>query len=504
MIEIKNTAFHYTGLDKGGLKNINLKIMDSECVLLCGASGCGKTTLTRLINGLIPHFYKGALSGEVIVNDKNIGEQELYSLAGVVGSVFQNPRSQFFSVDTDGEITFGPENIGLPKEEILKRKKNVITELNLRDLMNRSLFELSGGEKQKIACGSVAALLPHIILLDEPSSNLDWSAIRDLRKIMKLWKNQGKTIIISEHRLWYLKDIIDRALYLEQGEIVHEWTQERFAALSESELASYELRPLNLEERYIQAFSGDTVITDKDIDKVSDKKEILGEPQKKRIVIKNLYFTYTPKKYLFFKKRLSPVDADSCTLRIPFLSAKLGEIIGIIGNNGSGKSTFLRCLCGLEKTCIGTVSIDGKIYTRKNLTKNCYMVMQDVNHQLFTDSVITEVMLSMEHPDEKKAEKILASLDLLQYKDKHPMALSGGQKQRVAIASAMAADAVMLLFDEPTSGLDYRHMKEVSVLLKELAKKGKTIFVATHDPELAAECCDRTIRFVNGYAWQID
>ena len=504
MIEIKNTAFHYTGLDKGGLKNINLKIMDSECVLLCGASGCGKTTLTRLINGLIPHFYKGALSGEVIVNDKNIGEQELYSLAGVVGSVFQNPRSQFFSVDTDGEITFGPENIGLPKEEILKRKKNVITELNLRDLMNRSLFELSGGEKQKIACGSVAALLPHIILLDEPSSNLDWSAIRDLRKIMKLWKNQGKTIIISEHRLWYLKDIIDRALYLEQGEIVHEWTQERFAALSESELASYELRPLNLEERYIQAFSGDMVITDKDIDKISDKKEILGELQKKRIVIKDLYFTYTPKKYLFFKKRLSPVDADSCTLRIPFLSAKLGEIIGIIGNNGSGKSTFLRCLCGLEKTCIGTVSIDGKIYTRKNLTKNCYMVMQDVNHQLFTDSVITEVMLSMEHPDEKKAEKILASLDLLQYKDKHPMALSGGQKQRVAIASAMAADAVMLLFDEPTSGLDYRHMKEVSALLKELAKKGKTIFVATHDPELAAECCDRTIRFVNGYAWQID
>ena len=189
MIEIKNVEFHYTGLDKGGLKNINLKIKNGECVLLCGASGCGKTTLTRLINGLIPHFYKGELKGEVIVNDKKIGEQELYSLAGMVGSVFQNPRSQFFSVDTDGEITFGPENLGLQKEEILKRKKSVITELNLHELMNRSLFDLSGGEKQKIACGSVAALLPQIILLDEPSSNLDWSAIRDLREMIKLWKS---------------------------------------------------------------------------------------------------------------------------------------------------------------------------------------------------------------------------------------------------------------------------------------------------------------------------
>ena len=185
------------------------------------------------------------------------------------------------------------------------------------------------------------------------------------------------------------------------------------------------------------------------------------------------------------------------------MSAKLGEIIGIIGNNGAGKSTFLRCLCGLEKTCIGSVAIDGKMYAGKNLTKSCYMVMQDVNHQLFTDSVITEVMLSMEYPDEKKAEEILASLDLLHYKDKHPMALSGGQKQRVAIASAIAANAILLLFDEPTSGLDYRHMKEVSALLKGLAKERKTIFVATHDPELVAECCDRTIQIIDGYARQI-
>ena len=187
MIEIKNVTFHYAGLEQAGLSDINLTVPAGECVLLCGASGCGKTTITRLINGLIPHYYKGELTGEVKVNGKEIGQQEMYSLAGLVGSVFQNPRSQFFSVDTDGEITFGLENIGLPKEEILARKEYVLNDLNLRDLMNRSLFDLSGGEKQKIACGSVAALFPEIIILDEPSSNLDWDSIRDLSEMMKIF-----------------------------------------------------------------------------------------------------------------------------------------------------------------------------------------------------------------------------------------------------------------------------------------------------------------------------
>ena len=498
MIEIKNVTYHYAGLEQAGLENISLMIPDGECVLLCGASGCGKTTLTRLINGLIPHFFQGKLTGEVRVNGKMIGEQELYSLAGLVGSVFQNPRSQFFSVDTDGEITFGPENIGLPREEILARKEDVITELNLRGLMNRSLFGLSGGEKQKIACGSVAALFPEIIILDEPSSNLDWGSIRDLRDMMLLWKSQGKTIIISEHRLWYLKDVIDRAVYMEAGHIVREWRQEEFEKMSEEELASYELRPVNLEERYIREFS----------DQGSEASTAVGEfdteeSKGEKIILRDFYFAYQPKKYLLFKKKLTSEDEAICDLRIPYLNVNKGEIVGIIGKNGSGKSTFLRCLCGLEKTCIGRVETgDGKI-SRKKRTKICYMVMQDVNHQLFTDSVLSEVTLSMEKPDERKAEQILMNLDLLEYKDKHPMALSGGQKQRVAIASAMAAKAEILLIDEPTSGLDYRHMKEVSDLLQSLAAQGRTIFVSTHDPELLSLCCDRTIRIADGRAYEV-
>lgn len=497
MIEIKNVNFQYTGSEQSGLKDINLTIPNGECLLLCGASGCGKTTLTRLINGLIPHFFKGELSGEVVVNGKKINEQQLYDLAGVVGSVFQNPRSQFFSVDTDGEVVFGPENIGLPKDEILKRKDIVLTELNLQKLMQRSLFDLSGGEKQKIACGSVAALLPEIILLDEPSSNLDWNSIHDLHDVMKLWKSQGKTIVISEHRLWYLADLIDRVIYMEDGRVVKEWKQEEFTALTEDEIKSFELRPVKLEQDYIRAFTG--------YDNSDMKSDVENEPlmSTSEICLKDFFFTYTPKKYLFFKKKLTSADADICHLRIKGLNARKGEIIGIIGKNGSGKSTFLRCLCGLEKTCTGKAEIDSKEFKGKKLTKICYMVMQDVNHQLFTDSVISEVLLSMEKEDKQTAEKILESLDLLEYKEKHPMALSGGQKQRVAIASALASKAEILLFDEPTSGLDYRHMKDVSLLLRSLADEGKTVFVSTHDPELAADCCDRLIRITDGYAHEV-
>ncbi len=497
MIEIQNVSFHYAGGSASGIEHINLTIPDGECLLLCGASGCGKTTVTRLINGLIPLFFKGELTGEVLVNGENVKEKELYDLAGIVGSVFQNPRSQFFSVDTDGEIVFGPENIGLVKEEILNRKDRVVNALHLESLLERSLFDLSGGEKQKIACASVAALLPEIIILDEPSSNLDWKAIKDLREVIRLWKSQGKTIIISEHRLWYLRDVIDRAVFMSDGRIRREWKGEEFASLPEKELAAYELRPVQLEERYIRQFSSGSV---------SDRKRGVAVQTgrgEREVKLSDFYFTYTPKKYLFLKKRLKAEDEGICDLCIKDLSVKEGEIIGIIGDNGSGKSTFLRCLCGLEKSCTGRLTMDGRAYSGKDLTKICYMVMQDVNHQLFTDSVLKEVLLSMKQPDKEEAQKILKGLDLEEYREKHPMALSGGQKQRVAIASATAADAKILLFDEPTSGLDYRHMREVAELLKSLSQTGKTVFVSTHDPELVALCCDRVIRIEEGHARDI-
>ena len=193
---------------------------------------------------------------------------------------------------------------------------------------------------------------------------------------------------------------------------------------------------------------------------------------------------------IFFRKKLTQADEDILTLNIPKLRLPKNSVIAVVGSNGTGKSTFLRCVCGLERDCPGVITMDGKEYKGKNRTELCYMVMQDVNHQLFTDSVMAEVMLSMKDKNEKACEIILESLGLLPYKDKHPMALSGGQKQRVAIASAVAAGAKLLLFDEPTSGLDLSHMEMVGQLLTDLARSGSTVLVSTHDPELIGQCCD--------------
>ena len=173
------------------------------------------------------------------------------------------------------------------------------------------------------------------------------------------------------------------------------------------------------------------------------------------------------------------------------------RIVGIIGNNGAGKSTFSRCFCGLKKRC-GEIVWNGKKYRPKDRLNTCYMVMQEVNHQLFTESVLDEVLISMEEANQKRAEEILSRLDLLDFKDRHPMSLSGGQKQRVAIASVIASKRSILFFDEPTSGLDYRHMKEVANVLRQVRDAGITVYVITHDLELILDCCTDIIHLEDG------
>ena len=219
MIELKDVSFQYENSDKESISHINMSVNKGECILLCGKSGCGKTTVTKLINGLIPHMASGKKEGSAYIKGVSVDEIPMYQLSKTVGSVFQNPKSQFFNLDTDSELTFAVENQGLYEDEINQRLEEVTESLKIGHLRNRSIFELSGGEKQLIAVASVCISRPEILVLDEPTANLDLQAIHILKNMLIQLKAAGITIIIAEHRLSYLFGIVDRVLYMSEGKI---------------------------------------------------------------------------------------------------------------------------------------------------------------------------------------------------------------------------------------------------------------------------------------------
>ena len=469
MVELKNVSFRYGSSEQpaepeNSLSGIDLSVRPGEFVLLTGPSGCGKTTILRLINGLIPHFYPGEVQGSVLVNGKEIRNRELYETAELAGTVFQNPRTQFYNVDTTGELAFGCVNRGLPEKQIYQRIDDTVASFGIENLMDRSIFKLSGGEKQKIACACADVTGQDLILLDEPSANLDYKGTLALRDMICSWRSRGKTIIAAEHRIAYLWDLIDRAVILENGRITRQLDRDEMAALSPEEPARMGLRSHIMEspeESGLPAFSED------------------DEP----LTLRDFNFSYQGSR--------QPV------LDIPELKLAAHEITAVTGSNGRGKTTLLNCLCGLEKKCRGTLEYKGRKYGRRDRQKLCYLVMQDTGNQLFTESVLDEILISLPGGTENEKEKavsLLEQLDLGKYLDRHPQSLSGGQKQRLAIACALASGREILLLDEPTSGLDYRHMKETAALLKQLQEMGTTILVVTHDTELIRACCSRSMK----------
>ncbi|MDU7411296.1 MAG: ABC transporter ATP-binding protein [Anaerococcus sp.] len=460
MIEIRELSFKYKGGANYSLKDINLKINKGECILLCGKSGCGKSTLLKLINGIIPEFYDGDICGSVRVNGINTFTTEIHELSKFVGSVFQNPKTQFYTTNTTDEIAFGLENYGIDTETINKRITEVEKDLRLERLMNKNIFNLSGGEKQKIAIASTYALSPEIFVLDEPSSSLDIKSMKELSQTIENLKAMGKTIIIAEHRLWYLKDIVDRAIYMEDGKIIREYNMEEIEKLSEDERLKTGLRHCSC----------------KDINLVNNEESFNEESS---LEMRNL----------IFKRNARTI------LSIDNLKFSYGNIIGIVGENGIGKSTFAKIVCGLYKTNNEEILKDNRRFNRKNRIKESLLVMQEVNYQLFTDTVFDEILLTSKIRDKNIINTYLKDMELENIIDRNPHTLSGGQKQRVIILSALLSGKKILFFDEPTSGLDYRNMKIVAKNIKKVKKKDRLILIISHDIEFLESVCDSIVEF---------
>lgn len=252
VIEIKDVSFRYQEDASLSLAHVDLQVREGEVIVLCGASGCGKSTLLRLINGLIPFYYHGQLEGEAAVFGLSTAKCSIYDLGTLVSTVFQNPKSQFFCVDVISELAFAAENLKYEKQEIENRIQRVSQELACEHLLDRTMFQLSGGEKQKIACASVSVTDNPIIVLDEPSANLDLYAIEELKKTIQYWKQKGKTIVIAEHRLQYLQEIATRFLYMKHGKIIREFGYGEIQKLTPKEIMDMGLRCLSYDNLTVQ------------------------------------------------------------------------------------------------------------------------------------------------------------------------------------------------------------------------------------------------------------
>ena len=382
----------------------------------------------------------------------------MYEIAELVGSVFQNPRTQFFYTNSNAEMAFGLENRGVEPEYIRKRIKNTINELDIEKLEDRDVFSMSGGEKQLLAFASVYAMNPQIYVLDEPSANLDIAAMEKLSERMKVIKEKGHTVVVAEHRLAWIQKFADRIIYMKEGRIEQEFASDEFKALSDLKRKQMGLRSIVPEQIQIPEITGNSEDAVLQICNLSCKR-------KKQMIFQNIS-----------------------------LSARAGDIIGITGKNGAGKSTFCNCLCGLLKPKGGEILYQGKKLSEKARTKLFGMVMQEVNHQLFSDSVKNECLLANEEASEQEIRELLEKFDLEEYAEYHPMILSGGQRQRLAICQAVMGEKKLLIFDEPTSGLDFRHMCQVEKLMKQLSEEKYIIIVATHDYEFLNRACKRYIR----------
>lgn len=449
MIDIQDFSFTYLGENRKSLDGINISIDKGEFIVINGDSGCGKSTLALCIGGFLKG--KGNKSGSIKIDDIDVFSQEIYDLSKKIGIIQQDPEGQICTLRVKNEVAFGLENLMISPEEIKNKLKHYLKMLGIEHLENRDLFSLSGGEKQKVAIASVMAMEPDILIFDEPTSNLDPVATKEIfQTISKIKKKTNITIIVIEHKLEYLEGLWDRIIFMDKAKI---------RGMSNK-------------------------LTKRDSSWNNDWNGPLGN---KMIDIQNLSFEK---------------DGKEILSNINF-SLKEGEVLSIIGKNGSGKTTLLLHMLGIYKPSDGKVIILGEDTKNKNvsqLSRNVGYVFQNPNHQIFEETVWKELNFGPKNfkIEFSNGEKMLNDFKLNEYCSKSPQELSFGEKRRLNIASIMACDPKIIILDEPFVGQDDRNTELILNWIDKEKRSGKIIIYVSHDPRILNSREDRILFLDNG------
>ena len=483
---IEDLSFQYRTRPEKAIREVSFELHQGEMLLIAGSSGCGKTTLARCINGLVPRSYRGLRTGKVLLHGSEVAGMQIAEVAQTVGTLLQDPERQIVASNVFNEIAFGPENLGLPRSEIMERVEGAMKRLKIEYLQDQQTFNLSGGEKQKVALAGLLALNPSILLLDEPLSSLDPASAYEALEVFRGLADEGKTIVLIEHRV---EDAIlakpDRLLYMKDGEVKY--------------LGAIDDLPAEVDYREVKLPAEWVVKRVKSSGEEIEKIESSETPQKGEplVAFEHVDFRYS--------------DETPYILKDVNLVIRRGDLIAVLGPNGSGKSTLVKHAIGLLKPTGGRVLVDGKD-TRSmsvaQIARTLGFVFQSPTHMLYAPTVREELEFGPKNLHfakelmQKTVSESISTVNLTGLEEYPPLGLSFGQQKRTTIAAVLAMQSRIMIMDEPTAGQDFANYSRFMDALCRTPADGSRSMVAsnfaatlfiTHDLDLAVTYANRVL-----------